>query len=403
MRDDVQMAMTYVAIVDSKQDAKAFHDVDRRSVRIVSNASSIYVSGDGPDGFIVDPRLAEFDRFVIALPRGAEELRDQLALRLDDARCVWIDWPDGVDSAVDCLEKFGANGLRDALDDAKPMWTDEVCTMAAVPEPGPERTYKTGFDRLDEHGWRLMRPAFMPVIGPYGSGKSVFLRQLACNLWRLHGWRTLVTAFEERIKPRYQRDLRRFLIGRSDNYTTADDIAKADAEIEQAFRFLRRKRNETMCGDRFLDRVEFAARVYGIEVVILDPVNEIDHTVPRGESKTDYMGRLIMRMKQMADAYDLLFIVAAHPPKDGVEKKRAGKILTLNDGADTAHYGNKADIGLTVWRPGLDDGPTIVNIDKLKDHEMMGKPTLARLAFDAGLGKFTVTDVGFHVIGEFLE
>ena len=36
---------------------------------------------------------------------------------------------------------------------------------------------------------------------------------------------------------------------------------------------------------------------------MIDPVNEIDHQVPRGESKTDYMGKFIMRLKALADDY----------------------------------------------------------------------------------------------------
>ena len=87
--------------------------------------------------------------------------------------------------------------------------------MSDVPDQGPVETYKTGFVGLDEHGWRLVTPAFMPVIGPYGSGKSVFLRQLLVNLWHIHGWKFLLTSFEEKIKPRYERDLRRNLIGQS--------------------------------------------------------------------------------------------------------------------------------------------------------------------------------------------
>ena len=215
------------------------------------------------------------------------------------------------------------------------MWTDEVCTLRDIPEPEPQTTYITGFKKLDEHGFRLVRPAFMPVIGPYGSGKSVLLRQLACNVYRMYGWRTLITSFEERVKPRYVRDLRRHLIGREDmdndgelRWTpknpqefTAADIKAADDTIEKAFRFLRRKRGAMLCGDRLLDLIEYAVRVYGLEMVIIDPVNEIDHQIPKGMTRTDYFGGFIMRFKQLCDDYDLLGIIALHPPKESVEKR----------------------------------------------------------------------------------
>jgi twinkle protein len=237
----------------------------------------------------------------------------------------------------------------------------------------------------------------MPVIGPYGSGKSVFLRQLLVQLWRLHGWKYLLTSFEEKVKPRFQRDLRRNLIDKPVEDWSDEDIARADIEIQKCAVFLRRKRNTVLDLERLLDRLEYAVRVYGVRVIAIDPVNEIEHQVPRGESKTDYMGRFIMALKQLADDYGLLMICAAQPPKDSVEK-RLGKnsLLTLNDGADTAHWGNKADIGLCMWR-NL-EGPTLLHIDKLKDHETMGRPTLAAMTLNPALNRFSVDRIGYHVL-----
>ena len=321
-------------------------------------------------------------------------MRDDIAVRLGDTRCRWIEWPNGIDGASEVLD---GDELKNLIAHARPMWIDEVCTIDDIPEPSQERTFEIGLEKLDAHGFRLVRPAFMPVIGPYGSGKSVLLRQIAVSLWRRHKWRTLITSFEEKVKPRYQRDFRRHLIGHNSAPWTAVEIAHADAEIRQAFRFLRRKRNALLDMDRFLNRVEYAVKIYGVDVVMLDPVNELDHQVPKGENKTDYMGRFIMRCKQMADDYNLLFIAAAHPPKDGVEKRLSRNgLLTLNDGADTAHYGNKADIGWCVWR-NL-DGPTYLHIDKLKDHETMGKPTLAELVLDEEMNAFEVRRVGYEIL-----
>jgi twinkle protein len=291
--------------------------------------------------------------------------------------------------------------------------------MADIPEPGEELTFESGFPTLDAHGFRFVLPAFMSVIGPYGSGKSVLLRQLLCNLWRLHGWKFLLTSFEEKVKPRYRRDFRRNLFNAPslDKKTAAikypqrpvkiedmteGDCIKADIEISQAAVFMRRKRGAILDLDYVLNRLEFAVRVYGVRVIALDPINELDHKLEKGESKTDYMARLIMRLKQLADDYGLLVIVCAHPPKDGVEKRYSkNPLLTLNDAADTAHYGNKSDIGWCVWRRVIDENaPTYLNIDKLKDHESMGKPTLAELILDRDRGGFLVTRTGYDIIKE---
>jgi hypothetical protein len=328
-----------------------------------------------------------FDRFVILIPEGGENLRDTIAINLGDERCTWAHVP------VDLAD------IPSAVVGARPMWTDEVSTIDDIPDPGPIEAFKSGFNEFDQHGFRFVLPGFMPVIGPYGAGKSVLLRQLLINLWRLHKWRFLLTSFEEKVKPRYHRDLRRHLIGKPLDLWTDTDIAYADAEIRQCAVFMRRKRNTILDLTRLLDRIEFAVRVYGIKVVAIDPVNEIDHQVPKGESKTDYLGRFIMRLKLLADDYGLLIICCAHPPKDGVEKRLAKSgLLTLNDGADTAHWGNKADIGWCVWRDL--DGPTYLHCDKLKDHETMGKPFLAEMLLDPSANALRVARMGYEILRE---
>lgn len=374
----IARTLVFVASEDHKAELRA---ADYRHVEIIDpvrGPQQVYL------GDAIRPELSIFQSYVFALPSSMADLRDDMAIRLGDHRCKWCDPSDG-----DMSSQVAA---------ARPMWTDEVATLDDIPDPGPVDAYRSGFYALDDHGWRITVPAFMPVIGPYGSGKSVFLRQLLVNLWRLHGWKFLLTAFEEKIKPRYHRDLRRSLIGKPVEEWTDVEMAHADAEIRRCAVFLRRKRNDILDQERLLSRLEFAIRVHGVKVVCIDPVNEIDHQVPRGESKTDYMGRFIMSLKALADDYNLLMICAAHPPKDGVEKRLAKNgLLTLNDGADTAHWGNKADIGLCLWRN--IDGPTMLHIDKLKDHETMGKPTLAEMRLDRRMNAFVVDRIGYDLLG----
>src|SRR5688572_1372961 len=151
-----------------------------------------------------------FGRYVILIPEGGENLRDTIAINLGDERCRWAYLPPATED------------IQNAITTARPMWTDEIATIDDVPEPIAEESFKSGFPVLDgeqkldgqteDYRFRITVPAFMPIIGPYGSGKSVFLRHLLVNLWKLYGWKFLLTSFEERVKPRYLRDLRRHLI-----------------------------------------------------------------------------------------------------------------------------------------------------------------------------------------------
>lgn len=356
-----------------------------QGIRSVRNASAPHMLLDD-DGRVL-PEVDLWSQFVILIPHGGEGLRDTIAVNLGDDRCRWAYLPDE------------PQNIPAVVAGARRMWLDEIASLDDIPDPGPVVLYETGFDGLD---LRITTPAFMPIVGPYGSGKSIFLRQLLVNLWRLHGWKFLITSFEEKVKPRYQRDLRRHLIGSVEAAWSEDDVAQADAEINSACVFFRRKRNTTLDADRLVDRIEYAVRAYGIKVVAIDPFNEIDHVVPRGMSKTDYVGQFIMRLKQLADDYNLLMICALHPPKDGVEKRlQKNGVLTLNDGADSANWGNKADIGLCMWRSL--DGPTLLHVDKVKDHETMGRPTLCELIHDSAFNRFRVGRIGYDILGDQAE
>lgn len=385
MNQHVKFTEALVVVVGDET-ARQCRDAGLKHVRDVSAGPMTLLDSSGN----VLPQIEFFDSYVILIPPGGEDLRDTIAMNLGDERCRWAyvpNEPENIPVVVMAAER---------------MWTDEIARMDDIPEPGPQKLYTTGFDGLDRYGLRLTTPAFVPLIGPYGSGKSVFLRQLLINLWRLHGWRFLLTSFEEKVKPRFQRDLRRHLIAKAESTWTDDDVRAADDELNDAAVFLRRKRNTVLDLDRLLNRIEYAVRVYGVKVVAIDPVNEIDHQVPRGMAKTDYIGSFIMRLKQLADDYDLLMICALHPPKDGVEKRlQKNGVLTLNDGADSANWGNKADIGFCMWRNMT--GPTLLHIDKVKDHETMGRPNLVEMIHDPVFNKFRVGRIGYDLLGGDVE
>jgi twinkle protein len=348
------------------------------------------------------PGLERIGRFVIATDGDAkgQQCRDALAVRLGDERCRWVVYPAGCKDANDVLQKHGLEAVVQLVVGAKPMWIDEVCRMSDVPDVGTEPRYRIGIPELDSHGFRITLPALWVLLGPYGSGKSVLLRQVLCQLWRHHGWPAALTSFEERIKPRYQRDFRRNLIGRQttpDQPWTDEEIAAADEEIERGFVFMQRAKRKVFDTEAFLDRAEFAMRVYGVKVIAVDPFNELRLNVPGNGSRTDYIGDFMMEFKDLCDDYQALGIIAAHVSKASAEKRLSkGQILTLNDGEDSRHWGGKADMGWCIWRE--IDGPTWLHVDKVKDHETMGRPTLARLELDRALNQFTVRGIGYDLL-----
>ncbi len=348
------------------------------------------------------PELDKFSKFILAVD-GDEKgrfLRDALAVRLGEHRCFWVEWPDGCKDANDVLRDHGGDTLWECLSNPKRMWTDEVATLDDIPDPVEETSYHLGFPGLEKH-LRFPRKGFVTVLGPYESGKSTFLRQLMYNMSMSHGWRSAITCFEESAKWRTVNALRKTVMGKPLAHACDKEITTADNWIRKNIIFLLKAKRTLLTAPRLIDRIEYAVKVYGLNMVIVDPFNEIDHSYDKGTSKTEYIGNLIMDMKDLADSYGIVFICCVHPPTEAMRRQssRKAKFYTLADSADSAHFANKSDIGLCFWRPSR-EGITLMNIDKIKNQELCGKPTGVEFIFDDKAERYKVSNTGWECLYE---
>ena len=103
-----------------------------------------------------------------------------------------------------------------------------------------------------------------------------------------------------------------------------------------------------------------------------------------------------MDLKDLGEDYGLLTIVVVHPPKDSTERRLARNgILTLNDGADTGHWGNKSDWLVHLARHGRAHHPQRRQAQGPRDH---GPTTIAELELDKALSRFCVRRLGPGVL-----
>jgi twinkle protein len=77
-----------------------------------------------------------------------------------------------------------------------------------------------------------------------------------------------------------------------------------------------------------LDRAVVAVERDGVDVLLIDPWNELERAKPRDMMMTDYIGQCLMYLKQFCRAMNVAVILVAHPTKAGVKQ---GKTPTLAD------------------------------------------------------------------------
>jgi twinkle protein len=110
-------------------------------------------------------------------------------------------------------------------------------------------------------------------------------------------------------------------------------------------------------------------------------------------SGTEYVGEAIKLMKRLALKYGVHVMVVAHPAKpDRFQKSKTWK-PTLYDISDSAHWYNKSDAGIVVYRnPDTDE--TEILIEKIKYQNIIGKRGVVRVAYDWSAACYRTIEAG---------
>lgn len=94
---------------------------------------------------------------------------------------------------------------------------------------------------------------------------------------------------------------------------------------------------------------------YGIQGLVVDPYNELDHHRPSEFSETEHVSRLLTKIKRFAQHYDCHVWFVAHPrTQRGLGAGGGTAMLTapsMYDISGSANFINKADNGIVVHRP----------------------------------------------------
>lgn len=322
----------------------------------------------------VDDLLALPPETVFVLAVDGDEpgsaLRKDLAVRLGERRCKWVRYPKGCKDLNDALQAYGPKGVVETLHRAQ--WIiGNVYAMSEIPPLAPSVPHDSGFPGLSQH-YRLRLSDFTVVSGVPSSGKSSFVIDLACRMAAHHGWPSCFASFEMIPQLDMKRTMRTWFGGGFAKDLDEETTANADRFIERYFRFVVPDDDSYATLDWVMARFAASAIRYGTRLFILDPFNEIEHDRPIGMALTEYVGKAIREFKAFARRYEAHFILVAHPAKMKRDGEGKYPIPTLYDISDSAHFANKADVGIIVHRKSEDE--TLIRVAKSRYHTEIGKP-----------------------------
>jgi twinkle protein len=312
--------------------------------------------------FVYLDNLPDVTQWTLAVDNdeAGRRLEAELVRRFGVERCRQVAWPAGVKDANDVLLALGAEALRQLIETAAPVPIEGVYTIAdrlAELKHLYERGFETGvliglpdLDRLFS-----VAPGQLTVItGHPGQGKSHLADYFLVRLATLHGWCCAIFSPEnlplEAHMARYLERLCSKPFGNLDDRMPWHCVEELAATIGNQFYWIAPNEDEAPTIDLVLARAASLVSQKGIRVLLIDPFNELESSRPQHQSETEYIGDVLRRIKAFARKRGVHVFVVVHPAKQYRNKDGSLPEMSLYDISGSAHFYNKCDAGLIVYR-----------------------------------------------------
>lgn len=317
-----------------------------------------------------------------------KKLENELVRRLGADKCRLIHWPDDCKDANDVLVKHGTARLKEAIENSREYPIEGIVQVEDCYESlinlyhqGTRKGLSTGFKNVDE--FYTVRPCEWTVIsGSPGSGKSEWLDAVMVNMVSVHDWKFAVCSPENQPIEQHITKLLEKAVGQPFSAggtprMNVENLNNAIAWLNNSFFFIL---PQAITLDNILERARHLIKTKGINGLVIDPWNEVEATKPKDLSETEWISRQLAKIRRFARENQIHIWVVAHPVKLQRDKKTDEyPVPTLYDISGSAHWYNKADNGIIVYRQDKTSTKTNIFIQKIR-FKAVGK--IGRADFD---------------------
>ncbi len=346
-----------------------------------SNAKDFHTKFEFIDNWIQVFEQAE--RIIIAVDNDepGHKLRAELIRRFDPEKCWIVTWPEGCKDANQVLVDHGILTLMGCLDEPRRVPVEGIF-QASDFEDAYNDLYENGMQGGVDTGWPelnenyTVKPGDLCVVtGRPSHGKSTWLSALLVNLANTHGWKFGIFTPENQPLQRYMAILAQLKIGKPfkkgfNERMTVTEKKEAYQWINKHFFFIHPPDNCKKVSD-LVDKAKSIVKMYGVNGVVFDPWNEIDPTRRPGITETEHINESLSMFKGFSQGYTVCVWIVAHPNKPLKEPGGNVPVPSAYDISGSAHWYNKADDIICVWRNPLSTTePTQIHIQKIRFGEV---------------------------------
>lgn len=319
-------------------------------------------------------------------------LKEELIRRFGPERCMVVNWSEGCKDANDQLKKYGKQSLRQCVDAAQDVKVggiyyleDYEANLDMLYHRGAPKGYTVGWPNFDDL-ISFTTKRLMIVTGIPSHGKSQFMLEIAVRLNLRYGWKTAFFSPESMPMESHAQELIQVLIGKSFNpnflHMSESEYQMGKDYVRKNFFHIMPEDNQTVA--TILEKAQFLVRRRGIKMLVIDPYSSIDSDFG-SQSETNYIRAMLEALRNFAIRNDLLVCLVAHPTKIRKDKDHDG-IPTMYDVSGSAHFLNKTDYGVVVYR-NFEDDYTMIRVEKVKSR-FLGHKGDALFKFNINNGRY---------------
>lgn len=356
--------------------------------------------------------LDHVKRFFIATDTDAPgiNLRNELVRRLGPERCFIVELekkdaneylcqlvdgkyqplPNGKENLFNALKNYREVKI-DGVFDLEGNFQEMLETFRA----GKVRGTTTYFENIDKH-WTWRNSEVNLVTGYNNEGKTNLMFQLSILKAVYEDWKFGIYSPENMPMSDLFDDLIHCYVGigcdrfYSNNLMTEEQYIQACGFINDHFFLINPDEDNTI--DNIFEKTKYLVSRKGINALIIDPYNQIEHQMERGEREDLYISRFMSRLKRYAVKFNICIVLIAHqvtpmfsknedyPQPDAYKIKGGGT------------FSDKADNVLVVWRPYRRSDPANKEVKfiacKIKKQRLVGIPGETELFYSRAKNQY---------------
>lgn len=232
----------------------------------------------------------------------------------------------------------------------------------------------TRFKEGDEY-WRWKKGDLNLVTGYANWGKSFFILQMMLTKSIWDGWKWGVFCPENYPANDFYDDIIEMYVGKWLTDMSEEEYVEACSFVGDHIFYVYPEDSHDI--HSIHEKFRYLVLKKGIDGVLLDPFNQLDHTQKAYQREDQYISEVLKDIKRFALLNAIVYTVVAHPKNPHYNDGKVLPVVDMYDIHGGSMWGNKVDLILSYHRPRFHEdknSPEVqIYVQKLKRKRTGGK------------------------------